>query len=105
MPKKHRLTGAQIRGIRSSRRVHGTLFSLSISPADGSVARCACVVSKKVSPRAVVRNAVKRRCRAVLQKHVGTLRPGAYLFHAKREAAKAAFSDVAADIERVLGKI
>ena len=104
MPKKHRLTGAQIRSIRSSRRIHGTYLSLALSPATGTLAVCACVVSKKVALSAVVRNRIKRRCRAALQSRIGKLPAGAYIFHAKRDAAHATYADITADIVRILGR-
>lgn len=105
MPKKHRLTGAQIRSIRSSRRVHGALFSVSVSASPSGKAQCACVVSKKVSALAVVRNLVKRRCRAALSTHLPSLPAGVFLFHAKREAAKAAYADIVRDLDEIVKRL
>ena len=50
------------------RRVHGLFFSLSVGEVVGVLGpKAACVVSKKVSLRAVDRNVVKRRCREVVR--------------------------------------
>ena len=43
-------------------------------------------VSKKVSKKAVVRNSIKRRVRAVMRSLVKELKPAAYLIVAKTES-------------------
>lgn len=102
MPKKHRLSGAAIRAIRSPRRVHGELFSLSISAGTTESARASCVVSKKVAMKAVARNTVKRHWRAVCAKDMPTLPTGTYVFYAKRGAAEASFAALEKDIRALL---
>lgn len=98
MPRKHRLSGASIRSVRSPRRIQGALFSLAVSPREGAAA-CACVVSKKVAAKAVARNLLKRRTRAILSPLVRALSPGSYIFTAKRAAADASYVDLRKDIE------
>lgn len=105
MPKQNRISGAQIRAISGARRISGELFSLSLSPASGELVQCACVVSKKVSKLAVKRNLIRRRCRAALLDTLAVLKPGVYIFHAKRECMQASYADVKADIEKIVGKI
>jgi ribonuclease P protein component len=104
MPKKNRLTGAEIRKARPTRRVSGALFSLSVSPGGAGV-RFACVVSKKVSMKAVVRNLVKRRSRAAWLKVAGRVPAGVYLLHAKRESASALYADIEKDIKGLVGRL
>ena len=67
--------------------------------------KCACVVSKKVSPKAVERNLIKRRCReaarALILKRNEAL---ALVFYAKREARGAAFENIRKDTASLLGR-
>ena len=105
MPKKNRLTGAEIRSVRSPRRLHGGFFSVSISASRTGNAQFACVVSKKVAMKAVTRNLIRRRCRAVLEKSARSTPPGVYMFLAKKDAAKATYSELAHDIETLLRNI
>ena len=98
MPKKNRLTGAEIRGLRSPRRVHGGLFSVSVGPSRFSEPRFACVVSKKVAAKAVARNLIKRRCRAIIEKEMKRLPPASYVLYAKKDAARAGYGDMEKDI-------
>lgn len=104
MPKKHRLTGTEIRAIKSARRLHGKLFSLSYSPG-GAHPRFSFVVSKKVAVRAVDRNLIKRRSRAITNTHVKKLAPGAYVLSAKREAAGSAYTMMRSDIADIIARL
>ena len=104
MPKKHRLSRADFarmpRG--KARRVHGTYFSLSVAPlTEATAPKVACVVSKKVSPKAVVRNQVQRRCREAARMLVRDVMPCALVFTAKREAIGVSFEDLELDIRRL----
>ena len=101
----HRLSSADFRRLRPSRRLSGEFFSLSIASSEGRALKWACVVSKKVSARAVVRNRVKRLCRSALQPLLkNRSEPLALVFHAKRPAAEASFADIQRDVERLLLK-
>jgi ribonuclease P protein component len=105
MPKKYRLSGEEIRKL-SGKRMHGTFFSFLVAPIAGSSAKCACVVSKKVSAKAVDRNKVKRRCRSVLAKRMPNLKkPLALVLYAKREAKDAEFSKIERDIDVLFSKL
>ena len=90
-----------------SRRVHGALFSLAIAPralAEG--VQFACVVSKKVSPKAVERNRIKRCCReAVRSFTVKERAPQTLVVTAKRSARGASPKDMMSDISTILKKI
>jgi ribonuclease P protein component len=104
MPKRARLTGAELRRITGARRIHGALFSVALSPAPGR-AKATVTVSKKVSPKAVERNLVKRRAKAALAPLLKRLPAGAYVFSARPAAKEANFASVQADIESLARKI
>lgn len=105
MPKKYRLSGEEIRKL-SGKRMHGRFFSLLVAPIAGQHAKCACVVSKKVSAKAVERNKVKRRCRNALAKRMPELtKPLALVLYAKREAKDAEFSEIERDVDVLFSKL
>jgi len=77
-----------------------------IAPIKGPGAKCATVASKKVARRAVDRNKIKRRCRAILSKHISNIqKPVALVFYAKADAKAAKFSAIESDIETLLSKV
>src|SRR3989344_2469237 len=89
-------------GKDAGKRCHGRFFSLSAStmPSGGS-SSLTCIVSKKVSPRAVQRNLIKRRCREAVRAHLRastSVPPLVLVFRAKKEAAGATFADIFRDI-------
>jgi ribonuclease P protein component len=102
MPKKNRLSRADLNAIRHQKqfRVHGELFSLVVAPhPTPRKTSVAFVVSKKVSSRAVTRNEIKRRSREIVRTALTAVKePAAFVFHAKREAASASFDHMKKDI-------
>jgi len=90
----------------SMRKLHGTFVSLSITPrADAAHAQATCVVSKKVSASAVVRNTIKRRLRTAIAPRMKEAGGGtAFVFTAKREATDASFTDLKRDIDELFEK-
>lgn len=90
-----------------SRRVPGSLFSLSVSPLHGERAsRWACVVSKKVASKAIQRNRIKRQCRESVRAHAGDVpEPLALVFRAKKEAVRAPFAELDRDIRSLIEKL
>ena len=105
MPKKHRLSGEEIRTL-SGKRLHGRFFSLLVASVSGSETKCACVVSKKAARLAVDRNKIKRRCRSVLSKRVPSVRKGlALVFYAKPGVKDVEFSEIERDIEALLSRL
>ncbi len=118
MPKKRRLSRAHFVALKGARRIHGTLFTLSVAPlpeADpplagavpaGRQGKFACVVSKKVSAKAVDRNRIKRRCRESVRAFLSTFRePLALVFTAKRVAGDASSADIAEDVRKLLIRV
>ncbi len=106
MPRHYRLTGTELRAIRPTRRIHGACFSLAISLLpDRASPGVAVVVSKKVAARAAKRNLIKRRTRAALLKVAGSFAPErAYVFTAKKDAARADFAAIEGDIRTLVAK-
>ena len=108
MPKKYRLSRTDFTKLADlrSKRVHGAHFSLAITPLPaGSGVKAACVVSKKVSPRAVDRNRIERRCREALRPLLPSLHSDvALVFSAKREAKETISSEIAHDVKALLGR-
>lgn len=107
MPRKRSLARTdflRLAGARA-RRFHGALFSLSVSGLPSGVRgpKYACVVSKKVSPKAVERNLLKRWCREAVRTLVlQRVEPLALIFYAKREARGATFADIRKDTTSLL---
>lgn len=104
MPPTRRLKGPDLRRIKGARRIHGVLFSLSLSPREDG-AKATITVSKKVSPKAVERNRVKRRARAALSPLMKQLPPGAYVFSARPPAREASFAAIREDIAALARKV
>ena len=93
----------------AGKRCHGRFFSLSAAPlAQGRCSSLACVVSKKVEPKAVERNLIKRRCREAVRAHIRTRAsapPLLLVFRAKKEATGATFADMLRDIGGLVDKV
>lgn len=109
MPKKHRLSRADF--VRISRgagqRVHGTYFSLTATTLPpGNAVKAACVVSKKISKRAIDRNKIERRVREVLRPLIARIAgPHVLVFYAKREATAASYAEIERDIQKLIDRI
>ena len=108
MPKKYRLARADFAHLShgSPRRLHGSYFSLTIiALPHGGGPKMACVVSKKVTRRAVDRNRVQRRCREIIFPYIIRIKkPLALVLYAKREAKAASFADTTKDITVLLAR-
>ena len=106
----HRLSRSdfvRMRGGKRQSRVHGTYFSLATSPLSGDTGpKFACVVSTKVSKKAVERNRIKRLCREAVNSRIpGIQKSLALVFYAKHEAADAPRAAIHRDIDELLEKI
>ena len=104
MPKKARLTGSEIRRLRPEKRLNTSLFSLSISVSDGE-GKVACVVSKKVSMKAVVRNAIKRRMRTALRSLAPLPTGVSLLLTAKKQAVGSPYALVRDDVAQMIQRV
>ncbi|KKW19521.1 MAG: Ribonuclease P protein component [Parcubacteria group bacterium GW2011_GWA2_51_10] len=89
------------------RREHGKLFTLTHGALSAAVSgvKFSCVVSKKVSSKAVERNLIKRRCRAAVLERVPRARGStALVFYAKKTALGATYAEIKHDIADLLEK-
>jgi ribonuclease P protein component len=107
MPKKNRLTRADLENLSVVRREHGAYFTLSIGKSEkGGESACACVVSKKIALRAHDRVLIKRRCRAAIRPLISAVPQGESLvFTAKKAAKGATFRDIERDIQQLVSRI
>jgi ribonuclease P protein component len=104
MPRKNRLTGSEIRRLKPEKRLISSLFSLSISKATGTDPKVTTIVSKKVSAKAVVRNTVKRRMRALLAS--APLPRGLTLvLTAKKPASDASYAEMKVDLAGLIERL
>ncbi len=104
MPKRNRLHGADIRRLTPEKRLSSALFSLSISKTQGD-GQVACTVSKKVSPKAVVRNLVKRRMRAGLRAALPLPTGKSFELIAKKAAAESEYRAICDDIRELMARV
>lgn len=100
--KYHRLSSADFKDFRPTRRIHGAHVTLSLAESGDGLFRAAHVVSKKVSSKAVVRNRVKRRMREALRPLPFPKNPSILVFTAKRSAADAGFREIADDMLKLM---
>lgn len=71
-----------------------------------SVSRFAVVVGAKISKRAVVRNLIRRRLRAVLEKYLENLRPGFdVIILVKEGVKKSSYANLESELLRLLERI
>lgn len=99
----HRLTGqgAFEAVFRSGRRVEGLYLQLVVAPAAASGGRLGYVIGRKVSPRAVDRNRIRRKLREVVRALRAELAGFDVIVRVKRARTRAE-QDAAADEARHL---
>jgi ribonuclease P protein component len=90
---------AALRG--RSRRVGGACFAAEIAPNDAGGARLGLAVSRKVSPRAVQRNRIKRIARDSFRRHRALLPACDVLLVARSAAASADNAALHAELARL----
>jgi len=80
----------------------GKYVVVSVLPTDRSSARVGFAVGKKVG-KAVTRNKIKRRLRAIMQDHSQSISPGFdVIVGAKQKSVTASFTELEKDLCRVL---
>jgi len=103
-----RLTRSDFANLRvAKKKVHGALFSLSVFPLpEGRQAAFACIVAKKEVAKASTRNSIKRRCREAARSRMrGFTGSLAFVFRAKRAAARASFEEIKREVDTLMGRI
>jgi ribonuclease P protein component len=90
LPKDRRIrTGAEISAAFSKGRAyHGKHATIRVLPSTGAAPRFGFIVSRRVSPSAVVRNRVKRQLRAAAAEASGETSPAQVLVVAKPAATE-----------------
>lgn len=76
-------------------------FYLRISPSDTTEVIIS--ISKKVAKKAVERNTIKRRVRAVMRNILKSLKPATYLVVAKVGAGEVSGEELKAELKKLLG--
>lgn len=59
------------------------------------------IVPKKVLPRVVDRNLIKRRLKSILQKNINRIRPADVVFYPRKEALQLKFTDLSKQVELI----
>gem|GEM_PF-1993236 len=76
-------------------------FYIRFSSADET--RLVISVSKKISKKAVIRNTIKRRIRAIMRDLIKNLNPGVYLVVAKADAEHVKGKELENELRLLLG--
>lgn len=105
--------GKRVRKTREFERVfssrlsiYGSFVRISYSPGSTDTTRCAIVVSTKISKKAVVRNKIRRRARAVIGKLMPLLTPPIDLvITCLNGSSSVLYKDFEVDIKKCLQKI
>lgn len=103
----YRISRSEFQDMRGFKRLNGSLFTLSWGTlTKRSSPGGACIVSSKTAPRAVDRNRIKRRCRAILAQILDDSAPGTmYIVVAKKAAIEASFRDMQKEIESLIARL
>lgn len=104
MPSPHRLSRLDFNHFKVERRLSGAFLSLGVGVVSQRIrGGFACVVSKKVARKAVDRNRIKRRVRAIMRE-VTLSGPLVVIVYAKPGASHATMQDLREDIMALLGR-
>lgn len=108
MPHRRSLSSADFAALQAVRLsvLQGTYVTVAFTDLPTlPFAKASCVVSKKVSPKAVVRNKVQRRLRDITRPFVLSAGvPRAVVIRAKKQAAEADMAALRADLEPLLAR-
>ncbi len=81
--------------LEKGRLSHFPLFTLrTLTNSEVKSIKVAFVASKKVFPKAVLRNKAKRRSRDAFRQNLSNIKNGHYIFFLKKEVLKADFKDL-----------
>ena len=78
LPKKYRLTNKKDfeKVFKAGRGRHGKILGIKFTKNNLGNSRFGFIVSKKVSPKAVVRNKIKRKAREIIRLNLGDIKSG-----------------------------
>jgi ribonuclease P protein component len=107
LPKKRRINKAIFPSSTVfQRQATSDLFSIKVSfPKDVVMTKISCVVSKKVSTSAVIRNQIRRRVYSAIEEIIPSLKQGALVVvYAKKGIDKATFQKIKSELKILLSK-
>lgn len=98
-------TDSDFAAFRKSKLFETPLLKIRIHfPKDQNNPRFGFIVPKKVVPKVVDRNLLKRRIKAVLQKAAVKLRPVDVVFYPQKALIKKSFSELSEEVESLISK-
>ena len=71
---------------------------------DQNTPRFGFIVPKKVMPKVVDRNLIKRRIKSILMRTAGNLRPIDIVFYPQKDLVKKKFTDLEAEVKQLFSK-
>lgn len=105
LSKRHRISKEAFKTIGNQGvTLHSPLFSVKISFPKDATTKATFVVSAKVSPKAVVRNRLRRRGYETIRELLPALTPMQFIFFLKKEAVTAQSAEFRKQIEAILKK-
>ncbi len=105
LSRKHRISKELFKSLGNrSAALHTPLFSVRITPLNSAPTKASFVVSSKISPKAAVRNRLKRFGYELVRLALPTLKPTQLVFYFKKEAALVKPPELKKEIETILKK-
>lgn len=90
---------------RMSKAYQATLLRIRVNLArNQNFPRFGFIIPKKVLPRVVDRNLIKRRLKSILQKNLSLIKPANVLIFPNAIAVKKTFADLSREVEMILKK-
>lgn len=85
--------------IKRGRSMHSPFMSIRYFIDSNKNSRFSFVISSKVSKSAVSRNLFKRRCRAIIKKHLNKIKyGGSFIFFAKNGVSERSYKELELDV-------
>jgi ribonuclease P protein component len=106
LSKRNRLTSKHFSGpLKRATTLHGSLLSIRV--VKGQDTKISCVISKKVAPKAVTRNLLKRRSMASVRDFLKKTPSFPYIvaLFIKKPAILATFKELDTEIKALLGSL
>jgi len=90
---------------RTGRRVEGVYLQLVVAPAATSCGRTGYVIARKVLPRAVDRNRIRRKLREIVRAHRAALGAFDVIVRVRRAGSRAEQDAAALEAQRMLAAL
>ena len=106
LPQKNRLPlrTQRERIDKEGQSIYSSYFTLVrvASPSETNIPRFAVLISRKVSPKAVDRNHLKRQILSIIHQHTQKISPADYLIIPKKSALNVPFELIETDLRKLL---